>query len=94
MALKALVVVVAMVDGERREFAPGEVLPELHPHDVAQLKAMGAIEDDGEVAAAEKSAAAEQKKLAKEFEAVKKARTAAKESAQAPVVVPTEPVGN
>ncbi len=72
MSLKAKVMVVAMVDGERREFQPGETLPELHAHDVASLKAMGAIEDDAEAAAAEKVAKAAEKASAAEFEAARK----------------------
>lgn len=43
---RAKVRVLAVVDGERREFAPGEPLPELDSRDVEQLVAMQAIERD------------------------------------------------
>lgn len=81
MALIALVMVVTMVDGQRREFQPGEEVTGLHAHDVEQLKKMGSLQDTVEVAAAEKAAVAEQKKAGKAFDEVKKARAAAKESA-------------
>jgi len=42
----AKVRVLAVVDGERREFAPGEPLPDLDARDVEQLVAMQAIERD------------------------------------------------
>lgn len=84
MALIALVTVVAMVDGQRREFQPGDdVTEELHPHDIEQLKKVGAIEDTGETNAAAKAAAAQQMALAAEFAEVKSAQAAAAESANA-----------
>lgn len=45
MSKIAKVRVLAMVDGKRREFAPGERLPALAAADIANLAAMGAIED-------------------------------------------------
>lgn len=77
MGLIAKVTVVTMVDGERKEFQPGEELPKLHPHDEANLKAMGAIEDTGETEKAAKVSAAASKKAAKEFEDARKAVQAA-----------------
>ena len=73
MSLIAKVLVVAMVDGERREFQPGESLPDLHEHDVASLKSMGAIEDTADVAAEQKEKKAAEKESAAEFEAARKA---------------------
>lgn len=73
MSLIAKVLVVAMVAGERREFQPGESLPDLHEHDVASLKAMGAIEDTADVAAEQKEKKAAEKESAAEFEAARKA---------------------
>lgn len=67
MPLKALVQVDVMVDGERKSFPPGETLPDLHPHDVVQLKAMGAVEDTVETAAEAKKALAAEKAAGKEF---------------------------
>lgn len=85
MSLKAKVMVVAMVDGERREFQPGETLPELHAHDVASLMAMGAIEDDADAVAAEKAAKAAEKSSAAEFEAARKSvRSASASTGDAP----------
>lgn len=73
MSLIAKVLVVAMVDGERREFQPGDALPDLHEHDVASLKAMGAIEDTADAVAEKKEAKAAEKESAAEFEAARKA---------------------
>lgn len=67
MPLKALVQVDVMVDGVRTSFAPGETLPDLHPHDVAQLKQMGAVEDTVETAAEAKKSVAAEKAAGKDF---------------------------
>lgn len=80
MGLIAKVTVVTMVDGQRKEFQPGEQLPALHDHDVASLKAMGAIEDTGETEKAAKVSAAAAKKAAKEFEDARKAVQSAEAS--------------
>ena len=66
--LIACVAVALMVDGLRQEFAAGEQLPELSPHDEVELKKSGAIKDMTEEAAAEKAAAREKKKADAEFE--------------------------
>lgn len=80
MGLIAKVTVVTMVEGQRKEFQPGEELPKLHGHDVASLKAMGAIEDTAETDKADKAAKAAEKKAAKEFEEARKAVQAAEAS--------------
>lgn len=80
MALKALVTVVTMVDGVRKEFQPGEELPELHAHDKAALLAAGAIEDTAEAERSARAKAAAEKKAGKEFAAAKAAVQAANES--------------
>lgn len=80
MSLKALVQVDVMVDGERKSFFPGDPLPELHPHDVAQLKAMHAVEDEADTAAAEKKAKADERAAAKKFAEARKAVLGAEES--------------
>lgn len=72
MALIAKVTVLAAVNGVRTEFLPGATLPELSPHDVEALKAMGAIEDTGEADKAAKAAAAADKAAGKEFADAKK----------------------
>lgn len=87
MTLKALVQVDAMVDGVRKSFAPGETLPDLHPHDVTQLKAMGAVEDTVETAAEAKKALAAEKDAGKDF-AKARANVLAAEESTAVVVEP------
>lgn len=67
MALIAKVNVLAGVNGVRTEFAPGDTLPELSPHDVEALMAMGAIADTGETEKAAKAAAAADKAAGKEY---------------------------
>ena len=73
MNLIAKVTVVAMVDGERREFQRGGAHRDLHEHDVTSLKSMGAIEDPADAAAAQKEKKAAEKESAAEFEAARKA---------------------
>lgn len=80
--LKANVRVVAYVDGERVEFQPGEEVTGLHPHDIAELKASGAIEDSNETARAEDRADREAKQAQADFEAQRAAVTAQLESIQ------------
>ena len=82
MALIAKVVVVAMVDGQRKTFNPGETLPDMHRHDAAQLIVMGSAEDTEATAAAEKAAQREAKAAAKPLAEAKAARAAAKASRQ------------
>ena len=65
--LIALVTVAVMVDGKRQEFAPGSELPEINPHDAAELKRMNAVQDMAEEAAAEKAKAKEQAAANKAF---------------------------
>lgn len=75
MGMIAKVTVVTMVDGVRKEFSPGEELPELAAHDVAALKQMGAIADAAEAEKSARAEAAAEKAAGKEFvEARKKAK--------------------
>jgi hypothetical protein len=84
MALIAKVTVVTMVDGKRREFAPGEDLgDDLHPHDIATLKAMGSIEDTAETERAANVAAAADKKALGDFNEARLQVQAAAESTSA-----------
>jgi len=85
MGLIAKVTVVAMVAGVRKEFQPGEELPELAPHDVESLKAMGAIEDAGETARADKAAAQAEKAAGKEFAEARR-KVKAEQDSLAPAV--------
>lgn len=89
MGLIAKVTVVAMVGAVRKEFQPGEELPELPAHDVEALKAMGAIEDTAETEKAAKADAATRKALGKEFDEARKKVKAAQESIAPPA--PTKP---
>ncbi|MGQ0711645.1 MAG: hypothetical protein ACT4NV_18075, partial [Rhodoferax sp.] len=66
--LIACVPIALMVDGQRQEFAAGAELPELSPHDEAELKKTGAIKDLAEEAAAEKAAARDKKKADAAFQ--------------------------
>lgn len=54
--LIALVRVSICVDGVHQECLPGSELPELAPNDAVELIRMGAIEEQGEAAQAEKTA--------------------------------------
>lgn len=87
MGLIAKVVVVTMVDGQRKEFQPGEELPELAPHDVEALKQMGAIEDTAETEKATKADAAAEKVAGKEFAEAKK-KVKAEQASIAPPEAP------
>lgn len=87
MGLKAKVTVVMMVEGERKTFEPGNPLPDMNKHDVEALKAMGAIEDEADVAAESKAAAVAKKATATEFAEAKKTVKAAQES-----IAPAEPL--
>jgi creatinine amidohydrolase/Fe(II)-dependent formamide hydrolase-like protein len=77
--LFALVAVSAWVAGERKEFAPGDTIPEeaIPPHDIEQLKRMGAIADEDEIRADEEKAQKLMKagveRFQKEREAVQRA---------------------
>lgn len=84
MALIAKVVVAAMAAGVRKDFQPGEELPELDAADVEALKAMGAIVDSAEAEKAAKAEAAADKAAGKDFaEARKKAKAERDATAQA-----------
>jgi len=78
--LKALVRVIAHIEGKRVEFQPGEEVKGLHPHDVKNLIASKSIEDTEATAKAEKAAAAKETAAAKEFEQAKQSVQAAQES--------------
>lgn len=91
--LIAKVLVAALVDGIRQEFQPGAELPDLSPHDVADLKRAGAIEDLDETAAAEKSDARTVRKANLEFEQAKKDVAAQLESIAVPAAQPKKPAG-
>ena len=84
MALIAKVTVHALVDGERRAYEPGDELPELHPHDVAQLLASDSIEDSEAAAADARSAAKEAGRSMAAFSAERKAVQAAEQSITPP----------
>jgi hypothetical protein len=89
--LIALVTVAVMVDGKRQEFAPGSELPEINPHDAAELKRMGAVKDMAEEAAAEKAKAKEQAAANKAFKEARASVQAAQASTQAVAGDPEDP---
>lgn len=76
-----LVLVRAMIDGQRVEIPAGEVLPEgIHDHDIAELKRLRAIEDVAETVQAEKDAAKAAKVAGADFEEARQSVQAAAES--------------
>ena len=82
--LIARVVVTVMVDGARRDFQPGEELPDLPEHDVTALKAMGAAEDPDETAQAEKALAAKERRAQADFKSARAAVQAQQQSIAPP----------
>lgn len=80
MGLIAKVQVTAWKDGQKVAFLPGEEVTGLSEHDIGQLKRMGAIEDEVEVAAVAKKKAAETKKAGVEFQVARAAVRAAADS--------------
>lgn len=80
--LIAKVAVVAIVDGQRHEFQPGEELPDgvLSDHDLHELKRMNAVEDLAETAATEKTEARAEARANADFERERAAVAAAQAS--------------
>lgn len=76
----AAVVVTCYVDGQRADLQPGEPVPELPAHDVAQLLAMGAIRDTAAEEAADKAAQRAARAAQGEFKAARSAVAAEAES--------------
>ena len=85
--LIALVAVALLLDGVRTEIAAGEPIPDgaLSEHDITELKKMGSIEDQDEVAAAEKSQNRADAAANADFEKERKAVAAANASTVPPV---------
>lgn len=88
--LIALVTVAVMVDGKRQEFASGSELPEINPHDAAELKRMGAVKDMAEEATAEKAKAKEQAAANKAFKEARAGVQAAQVSTQDGAAAPAD----
>lgn len=84
MKLIARVTVEVYVKGVRTHFAVGDEVTGLGKVDIADLKAVGAIEDTDETAKADKQDAADEKKAGKEFEDAKKAVQASQAAIEAP----------
>lgn len=82
--LIAAVMVTCYVDGVRTDIEPGNPVPELGPHDEAELKRMGALIDPDDTARDAKADAAAERKGAKDFQAARAAVIAAEESTLAP----------
>lgn len=59
--LVALVTVAILVDGVRTDFAPGDELPEINPHDAQELLRMGSVKDPADEAQAERDDAKAQR---------------------------------
>lgn len=87
--LKAKVMIIGYVDGVRTGFHPGEEVVGLHPHDVEELKKVGALEDEADTARADRQAAAAERTASKDFEQAREKVQSAQES----IVVP-QPAGD
>lgn len=71
--LIAVVAVAMMVAGQRTVYQPGEEVPDLNPVDAADLKRMGAVRDEDEVLADQKTAARAEKSAGSEYAQARKA---------------------
>lgn len=80
--LIAAVMVTCFVAGSRTDVQPGETLPELSPHDEAELKRMGSIVDPADEAKADRADAKVAAAGDQEFQAARSAVLAAEESTQ------------
>ena len=84
----ALVAVAVLLDGARKIFEPGEEVTGLHEVDIAELKKSGCIEDQQDVAKANKADAKAEADADAEFAAARATVLARQESTEAPA--PTE----
>ena len=73
----ALVMVTCFVDGQRVDVQPGDPVPDLSEHDIAELLRMKAIKDPAAEAAAQKQEAKDEKAAGDEFQAAREAVQAA-----------------
>lgn len=81
--LIAIVAIAAQSAGERITFEPGAEVKGLSAIDIADLKRSGALYDEDDLAADEKTAAGAEKKAAQEFAKARKAVQAADATARA-----------
>ena len=84
MKIIALVTVAVFVAGARVEFKAGEEVTGLNPVDTAELKRIGAIEDQEEVEAGEKASKRADKAAGKEFADARKAILESQAALEAP----------
>ena len=84
MKIIALVTVAVFVAGARVEFKAGEEVTGLNPVDTAELKRIGAIEDQEEVDAGEKASKRADKVAGKEFADARKAILDSQAALEAP----------
>ena len=84
MKFKALVTVDAFVDGQRKQFAPGDEVIGLERVHIAELLASGSIEDVAAIEAAQAKDAKAEKEAGKEFANARKAVQAAQAAIEAP----------
>jgi hypothetical protein len=88
MKLIALVPVVVLLDGARKIFEPGEEVTGLNEVDIAELKKSGCIEDQQDVAKANKADAKAEADADAEFAAARAAVLARQESTEASAPAP------
>lgn len=72
MKLIALVAVAVLVNGTRTTINPGEEVTGLNPVDAADLKRIGAVQDEDEALAEEKANAKAEDKANREFAQMRK----------------------
>lgn len=72
MKLIALVAVAVLVNGTRTTINPGEEVTGLNPVDAAELKRIGAVQDEDEARAEEKASATAETKANREFAQMRK----------------------
>lgn len=75
--LIAVVAIALLLDGVRTVVQPGEEVTGLHSSDAKDLKRMGAVQDEDEVRADQKTAASVEKAAAAEFSKARKTVQAA-----------------
>ena len=81
--LIAVVAVAMLVAGVRKEYQPGEEVHDLCAVDAAELKRIGAVYDEDELLADQKSADRAEKSAGKEFANARKAVQAATAAVEA-----------
>ncbi|WP_175716547.1 hypothetical protein [Burkholderia anthina] len=75
------------IDSERVSIPPGGEVTGLSPHDVRELKASGALYDEGEQADVDRKRSQDERKAQAAFQSERRAVTEAKKSREVPTTV-------